>query len=68
MEVFPMECIWRKLENSHENGADEKREKKPKCHIKKYNTRIKMRKKIFLLKLSTQPKDYTKVHAKVIHP
>jgi hypothetical protein len=34
-------------ENSDGNGGDEKRGKKPKCHIRKYNIRIKMRKKHF---------------------
>jgi hypothetical protein len=41
--------------------------KKHKCHVIKYNKRIKMRGKTFLLEFSTQPEDHTKV-ARVVHP
>ncbi len=44
-KIFLVENICRKVENSHENGDDEKRGKKIKCHVIKYNTRIKMKKK-----------------------
>jgi hypothetical protein len=33
-----------KQKNSHENGGDEKRERKKKCHIRKCNKRNRMRK------------------------
>jgi hypothetical protein len=44
-----------------------KGEEKQKCHVRKYNTKIKM-KKTSLLELSAQHEDHTKAHAREVHP
>ncbi len=52
-KIFLVENIYRKAKNLDENDDDEKKGRKKKCHVRKYNTKIKMRKKTSLLELST---------------
>jgi hypothetical protein len=66
-QIFLVENICWKVEHLHWNGGDWKGARKVELPYKEvYHKNPK--EKTFLLVLSTQPKDHTKAHDRVVHP